>query len=151
MLSNKIFLLLLHVQIQHTSNQQYSCATGSSGPCPRLGTGAEAASPHHHLCGIVRLTNVKIPISGCVSDRVWGCLILQCPVKSPNSLLRSQDATPVQRGQDLSLLSMCFDQAVVERLLTTSYLNSFFPFHAANISPRQTQIAVLYTVFEMYT
>lgn len=88
----------------------------------------EATSPHCHLRESVTLTSVNLPMSGCVSDTFWGYFILQCPVKISNSLPKSQDPTPVQHDQDLSLLSMCFDQAVVEHLLATSYLNSFsFP------------------------
>lgn len=57
----------------------------------------------------------------------------------------------VQHGQDLSLDSTYFEQVLEEHLLTTNYLNSFFPLHLTNISPSQTQRVILYTVFEMYT
>lgn len=124
----------------------------SSGACPGLEREAEASSPHCHLpMGIATLTGVSLPLSGCVPHRFWGCLILQLPVKSSNSLLTSRDATSFQHGQDMSLDSMCFEQVLGEHLLTTNFLNSFFPFHPTNISPSQTQRVILYTIFETYT
>lgn len=124
----------------------------SSGPCPGLETDAEATSPGCHLhMGTATLTAVNLPLSRCVPHRFWGCSILQLHVKSSKSVLTSQDATSVQHGQDTSLDSMYFEQVLEEHLLTTNYLNSFFPLHPTNISPSQTQRVILYTVFEMYT
>lgn len=90
------------------------------------------------------------PVWMCASQ-VWGCSILELPVKSSKSLLTSHSATSVQHGQDTSLDSTYFEQVLQEHLLTTNYLNSFFPLHPTNISPSQTQRVILYTVFEMYT
>lgn len=144
--------------VQHSSNQLMAALPAaqmghrSSGPCPGLGTGAEETSPqcHFHM-GIAPLTSVDPLLSGCVTHRFWGCLILQLSVKSSNFLPTSQDATSVQHSQDMSLVSMCAEQVLEEHLLTTNYLNSFFPFYPTNISPSQTQGVLLYTVFKMHT
>lgn len=113
----------------NTSNQLGTAAqlcTGSSEPLPRTRDGcwSNLSSPPSPC--IITLMSVNLPICGYVWQ-VLGCLIfLQCSVNSSHSLLRSQDATPVQQDQDLSLLSMCFNQAVVKHLLTISCINSFF-------------------------
>lgn len=154
---HKIFSLLLHMKLQHTSNQ--------------LVTASPAVQLYHRELRTLPRSGDRCWSHQSSPSSPWHCHTHSCELAHlwmcVSQVLRVFDfAIPRRELQLFSKVGRCNSCPARSRPVLTfnifwtgsggtfayyQLLKFLFPFHPTNISPSQTQRVILYIVFEMYT
>lgn len=154
---HKIFSLLLHMKLQHTSNQ--------------LVTASPAVQLYHRELRTLPRSGDRCWSNQSSPSSLWHCHTHNCELAHlwmcVSQVLRVFDfAIPCRELQLFSKVGRCNSCPARSRPVLTfnifwtgsggtfayyQLLKFLFPFHPTNISPSQTQRVILYIVFEMYT